>query len=672
MKKFLIGLAVVIVLLLVAAVAVPFFIPLDTYKQQIVAQVKNATGRDLAIAGPVSFSLLPRLELEANKVTFSNAAGAADPQMASFDQLQIRLQMFPLLHGEVAIDSFVLVNPVIHLEINKAGRPNWAFGEPAKAASPAAKSAAAGSTAASGGGQGATALSELRLGELRLANGTVTYADDQSGQKQSLDKVNVTLSLPDLESPFKAAGDLVWRGKQIALKANVANPRQIMQGKSTDIALDITSEPVIFDFKGTATGGGTMKLAGDIDLKVPSVRGLAAWAAKPIDAPGTGLGPLSIKGKLNLQGAKLDFSNAQIALDAITAKGELGIDATGAKPAINGRLDVDKLDVNPYLPPEKPASSGGKAATATPAAAQSSDWSDDPIDLSGLKAVNVDFALSANAILVRKIKIDRSALTLKLKDGVLTADLTQLALYQGSGKGQLVVNGAGAVPAVSANFTLAKVQAEPLFDDAAGFDRITGTADTSTDVTTHGKSQREMVSALQGKGAMNFSNGAIKGINLGAMARNVSSAFLDASAGKAQQTDFTELGGTYTITNGIVKNTDLAMKSPLLRIEGAGTVELPPRTVNYRLTPKLVASAEGQGGKSDAGGIAVPIIISGPWSNLSYKPDLAGTAKQLLQNPGAASNALKNLVPGTGGAASSGSKSAPSGVGGALKGLLGH
>jgi len=45
---------------------------------------------------------------------------------------------------------------------------------------------------------------------------------------------------------------------------------------------------------------------------------------------------------------------------------------------------------------------------------------------------------------------------------------------------------------------------------------------------------------------------------------------------------------------------------------GAGTVDLPHRSVDYKITPKI------------AGAVAVPVVIKGPWDNLSYKPDLAG------------------------------------------------
>ena len=151
---------------------------------------------------------------------------------------------------------------------------------------------------------------------------------------------------------------------------------------------------------------------------------------------------------------------------------------------------------------------------------------------------------------------------------------------------------------------------------------------------------------LNGKGSVTFRDGAIKGINLGAMSRNVASAFLDAQAGRAQQTDFAELGGTFTITNGILRNRDLALLSPLLRVTGAGTVSLPPRTIDYRLEPKLVADLQGQGGSQQTAGIAVPVRLHGPWSNIAYEPDLAGVLQNQLRNPGAAVDTLRNLLPG--------------------------
>src|SRR6185369_6611749 len=136
-----------------------------------------------------------------------------------------------------------------------------------------------------------------------------------------------------------------------------------------------------------------------------------------------------------------------------------------------------------------------------------------------------------------------------------------------------------------------------------------------------------------------------------------------------------ELGGTFTITNGIVDNRDLEMKSPLLRVAGAGTVDLPQRTVNYRIEPKVALTGQGQGG-SDAGGITVPVVIEGPWDNLHYRPQIDPAA--LLKQPGKALEGLQGIIPGAkpgiGSSGGTGGTAAPTQStpkpGDVLKGLL--
>jgi AsmA protein len=276
-------------------------------------------------------------------------------------------------------------------------------------------------------------------------------------------------------------------------------------------------------------------------------------------------------------------------------------------------------------------------------------WSDQPIDVSGLKAANADFALTVGGIVFKKITIGKSALTLQLKDSKLAADLTQMELYQGTGKGGVRLDGAAAVPAFEGNFDLAKVEAQPILRDVMDFDRLSGNANGNFAVTAHGRSQRELIGNLNGKGALSFLNGAVKGVNIGALIRNPVGAIVDPAAQKNEQTDFSELSGTFTITNGILKNSDLDLKSPLLRVAGAGTVDLPQRTVNYRIEPKLALTAEGQGGKSNAAGIEVPVVVEGPFDHLTYRPQLDA----LLKDPKALEG-LKGLLgkPATGAPAS--------------------
>ena len=236
----------------------------------------------------------------------------------------------------------------------------------------------------------------------------------------------------------------------------------------------------------------------------------------------------------------------------------------------------------------------------------------------------------------------------------------------------LSANASRRVPRIALNFDLKNFQAHPFMSDAMDFKRIEGTANAHLNVTTRGRSQRELVSALGGAGKVTFLNGAIRGINLAAMVRNVASAFLDPTAASTQKTDFAELGGTYVIRRGILTNNDLLLKSPLLRLTGRGTVTLPRQRIDYRLKPKIVASTRGQDSRAGAPGISVPVIVSGPWDNISYKPDLAGAIGGIAKDPAKALDTLKGLLSGTSGDGDSKSTLSIPDAGKLLKGLFGR
>ncbi len=671
MKKTILALAALMVVVLIAAVAAPFLIPAEIYKEKIVEAARDATGRELSLDGEIAFNVLPRLELRAEDVAFANAPGAAAPQMATLEELVLQLQVWPLLSGEVKIDSFVLVGPVINLEIDKNGRPNWEF-DVAETGSVPSTAQTSSETAAPDSG-GATTLPEISLGDVRLVDGLVTFRDARGGETIEISDIQMKLSLPDLDSAVRAEGALVWNGEKLSLNLETENLRGLIAGRTTPLGLSLESNPVKLGYRGSVTNAAPPKIDGEIDLDVPSIRNLASWTGNPLEAPGEGLGPLKIAGKIDATDKVFAFTGASIGLDAMKATGDLTADIRGQRPYLKGRLDVDKIDLNTYMPPSQEgqaasgvgASGGGTGDTGTAApsgeAAGPGEWSDEPLVLDGLKAANVDFTLTVGAIVVQEIKVGRSALVVALKDGLLNFDLTELNLYGGVGKGKIAVDARGAVPAVAKSFVMEGIQAEPLLTDAAGFDRLSGTGRMDISVTAKGRSQKEMVGALNGKGAVKFANGAIKGINLAAMARNVTSAFTG-GGGEAQQTDFAELSGTFTIAKGILQNNDLLMLNPLVRLTGKGSSDLPKRTVNYRLEPKVVASLQGQGGDAAAKGLVVPVIVEGPWHDIGYRPDLTGMVKDLVKDPGKALEGVKGTVEQL--------KQGSGGLGGALKGIL--
>jgi AsmA protein len=651
MRKFLLILLGFVVLLIGVALVVPFVVPTETYTQQIAHQVERATGRQLTISGPVTFSVLPHLAFEAEGVALANPPGAASPQMVRLKTVQVQIKIWPLVHGTLEVDRFILVEPEIYLEIDAEGRPNWQFGEPAAdrpASPPDQPEARRGDTpAGADAGTGEAGLvSEVKLGDIRIENGALTYTDARTGATERIDAINMTLALPDLESRMQADGSLGYKGQTVDLAVAVDKPSELLKGGSSPVKADVTTTPADLGFDGQVTNGAEPAASGTIDLQVGSIRDLAAWLAQPIEFEGQGLQTLRIAGKLDGSPKRVAFTDATIGLDAIEAKGEFVADLSGEVPKLDGRLDLGAVDLDPYLPPPA-ARETGQAGDQQAGAGGAEGWSDEPIQLPPLGGADVDFALSLESLSMREIEVGRTELALQLADATLKTVLKEMALYGGQATGEVEVAAADGVPSIRQQFRLDGLNALPFLQAVADFDRLEGTVRADTEITTRGGSQLQLVRNLNGNGSVAFTDGAIVGINIAAMVRNAASAFLDPAAGEQRKTDFAELGGTFAIRDGILTNDDLSLQAPVLRVDGRGRVDLPARTVAYRLEPKAAATLEGQGGGKQAAGILVPVIIEGPWDDLSYRPDLSGALESALRDP----EALKEQVEQLGGSA---------------------
>ncbi|MGI9417663.1 MAG: AsmA family protein [Geminicoccaceae bacterium] len=642
MKKLFLVLGVLLVLLVGAVVAAPFLVPSETIKSQLTAQVEAATGRKLAVNGDLDLSVLPSLAVDMGDVRFANVPGAEVADMVSLKELKVELKVLPLLTGAVEVDEFVLVEPNIHLEVAADGTPNWAL------------ETGGGETAASDEADGeedggSLPITELKLGDIRIENGSLTFIDRTAGTEERIDAIDMRLALADIRSPLDASGSLDYKGETIELDLDLQAPYEVIQGGASAFSLGVKSAPLQLGFDGELSNQGAPNAAGGIDLSVPSVKGLAAWLAEPLAIETEALETLTIAGKLNGSADKIAFTEATLSLDKITGKGEVTAELAGSVPKVSGRLDLGMVDLNPYMPP---AAEGGDSESPAPggeAEAADAGWSDEPIVLP-LGGVDLAFELTLEGLKAQDVKLDRTVLALNMAGPRLTADLKEFGLYDGQGQGQLVVDASGDQPRIDKQFTLTGLKALPFLTDAADFDRLEGTANADFKLSMTGASQRQLVESLSGDGKVIFADGAVVGINVAAMVRNVGTAFLSAEANEARKTDFAELGGTFTIENGILTNEDLLLQAPALRVQGAGKVDLPRQRVDYRIEPKAAATLEGQEGQTDVAGLLVPVVVTGPFDDLSYKPDLSNAIDQAIKDPDALKEQVKQQLDAVGGA----------------------
>jgi AsmA protein len=154
-----------------------------------------------------------------------------------------------------------------------------------------------------------------------------------------------------------------------------------------------------------------------------------------------------------------------------------------------------------------------------------------------------------------------------------------------------------------------------------------------------------------------FQDGAIKGLNVAQMIRSLASGTLSGwQEGKEQATDLTQLSASFKIDKGQATTTDLNLVGPLVKMTGAGTIDLGTKMLAFRVEPKLVLTTEGQGRAADPVGLGIPVVIEGSWAEPRIYPEMQG----ILDNPDAAYAKLKEMGKGLFGSS-----------GGALSGLLG-
>ncbi len=243
--------AVIVVAIGAAAIAITRFDP-NAYKPDIVAAVKRATGRDLALNGKISLkpSLWPTIQV--SDVTFSNPPGFSRPQMASLQGMELQLGLLPLLSNKIAIEQLLLIRPDILLETDAAGHTNWQLSPEVSPTAPAGTQP----SVKSGGGT----KTEVSVASILIQDGTLGYRDDRTNKVTTLGlpRLEATAASPD--SPLHLDADATFNGTAFNLAGDTGSLTRLQDPTAT------TPWPV----KLTLTAG-TAKLSADGSFTQPQL-----------------------------------------------------------------------------------------------------------------------------------------------------------------------------------------------------------------------------------------------------------------------------------------------------------------------------------------------------------------------------------------------------------------
>jgi AsmA protein len=318
----------------------------------------------------------------------------------------------------------------------------------------------------------------------------------------------------------------------------------------------------------------------------------------------------TLKGSMELNLGK-QMMSGQLAGKLLDSKVSAKFSATGfTHPRLNFDADIDQLDLDRLMP---------RKATATP---------EQSLDFSILKKINVNGSLRVGSLRFLNIKASQVKLEIKAAAGKLEINPLSANLYRGSMHGMLAVD-ALATPKLTLKQNMHAVNLGNLMQDFANKDVFEGNGNLAVDVSGEGSSASTIKRTLAGTASLLVTDGAIKGINIAASLRAIKAklGILKGehiqSANATEKTDFSELSASFNVNKGIVHNNDLSMKSPLLRLTGAGDIDLGADRLDYGTKVTLVATSKGQGGAEleSLKGVTIPLRISGPVASPSYKLD---------------------------------------------------
>ena len=134
--KILLGLIVVLIL---AAVAVPYFLNVDRYRETIADAIAKQTGRKVTV-GAIHARLFPGAGVTVAELHIGNPSGFPSGDLVGADEIRVNVALAPLLHGIIHVNSVDLVRPKLTILIDNSGKNNYTFASTDSAVKPPARS----------------------------------------------------------------------------------------------------------------------------------------------------------------------------------------------------------------------------------------------------------------------------------------------------------------------------------------------------------------------------------------------------------------------------------------------------------------------------------------------------------------------------------------------------
>jgi len=681
-KYFLIGLGGLAAILaaIVAIVAINFN-PND-YKPLIIKLVQEKKQRTLMIPGEIKLSFFPKIGADLGKISLSERNGTSE--FASINSAKVSLAFIPLLSKNVVVDRIVIDGLSTSILRNKDGSTNMDdllsneedSGEKIKFDIDGVSLTNTNIIFDDQQLNRRFNITNLHLETGKIADGAVSQFEIAADIKNRQPAVNVKLSaksefmfnveqrryvLKGFETGIKGQiADIPDVQLTLAIPAFNATSKELkmpsmalelaLKDKQLDTKLKIaggfngdfeesmfTSPQLNLDLSGkqgdrAINGKLTTPVSFNLHKQIIDLSTIAALFSLP--NPAGGVLNVKVDGKANIDLRKQNVAAFfKGGLDDSSIEAKFGL-AQFSPPIYVFDLAIDHIDADRYIAKSNPDTT--KAATTTLKS------SEKPIDLSALKHLNATGNIKIGALKIHNVKLSNVLVDMRASGGALDVSSLTANLYNGTTSGTL-----SAVAAQPPRFTfrqnLQDVSVGALLKDAIGKAPIEGKGKVQMNIQAQGATANQIKKSLSGTARIELVDGAVKGINIAQMMRDAkasinlvkgSDSSKQGTTSPQEKTDFSEMSAGFKIIGGIANNDDLTVKSPLIRLNGTGDINVGEDRLDYLLKASVVPTLQGQGGADLQAlkGVTIPIKLYGPFSTINWKIDFASMTGDLVKN----------------------------------------
>jgi uncharacterized protein involved in outer membrane biogenesis len=183
-KVWLIVVSIPVILIIGAIVALKAYFTSDRLKALIVPRIEETTHRSVAL-NDINLSVFPNIGVDVDGFSLSNRKGEgfSTQPFVTLDRLSVRVNLMPLLGGNVEVTKVIVEQPKLLVETNKAGVTNYSD-----------MTQSAGSKPESGS-KSSSSMAGFLLSNFQIVNGSVDYVDYKGNSAMHVRGLDNTMSM---------------------------------------------------------------------------------------------------------------------------------------------------------------------------------------------------------------------------------------------------------------------------------------------------------------------------------------------------------------------------------------------------------------------------------------------------------------------------------------------